>query len=227
MKPLVIIRPEPGCAASLAAARALGLNAHGFPLFIVEPTPWTPPAPDAVDALLLGSVNALRHAGPALRAFTGKPAYVVGQATAQAAREAGIAIVEVGGPGLQSALDLARPEHRRLLRLAGRARTALSPPPHVVIDVREVYNSVAQPMPDALAALLARPAVGLAQSAAAARHFAAQCDARGVARGAIALAAIGPGVADAAGEGWAALASAESPDDTALLALAARMCQDP
>lgn len=79
MIPLIVIRPQPGCDASVAAARARGLDAHGFPLFAVRALDWQPPAPDSFDALLIGSANALRHGGAALAAWRGKPAYAVGR----------------------------------------------------------------------------------------------------------------------------------------------------
>jgi uroporphyrinogen-III synthase len=46
-------------------------------------------------------------------------------------------------------------------------------------------------------------------------------------RGSIALAAISPAAAGAAGEGWAAVEAAEEPTDDALLALAKRLCNNP
>ena len=46
-------------------------------------------------------------------------------------------------------------------------------------------------------------------------------------RGAISIAAISAAAAVAAGEGWAAVAIADKPTDEALLALAARLCNNP
>jgi uroporphyrinogen-III synthase len=46
-------------------------------------------------------------------------------------------------------------------------------------------------------------------------------------RGAIKLAAISPEAADAAGQGWALVEAADSPNDDALLALAERLCNNP
>ena len=222
MKPLVVIRPQPGCDATVAAARALGMEAHGFPLFAVVPVAWEAPARDALDALLLGSANALRHGGEGLARYGGMPAYVVGRTTAQAAQAAGLDVVETGTGGLQSALDRVRPGHRRLLRLSGRERVTLAAPEGVAIAERTVYASQPLPMPPALVALLSGPALVLLHSGEAARHFADLCKDRAH----VALAAIGPRVAQAAGEGWAALGIAATPDDTALLALARRMCQE-
>ena len=69
MKPLYVIRPEPGCAATMRAARAMGLEAHGFPLFEVRPLGWDAPPAASFDALLIGSANALRHGGAAFAAY--------------------------------------------------------------------------------------------------------------------------------------------------------------
>jgi len=90
MLPLIVIRPEPGCTATVSAARAAGLDPHGFPLFAVVARSWQAPPPDQFDALLLGSANALRAAGPGLAALRHLPAYCVGETTAAAAREAGL-----------------------------------------------------------------------------------------------------------------------------------------
>lgn len=226
MKPLVVIRPQPGCDATVDAARSLGLDAQGFPLFEVRPVAWDPPPPDAFDALLLGSANAPRHAGPALARYAGKPAYTVGAVTADAARAAGLDVAASGSGGLKAVLPLLRPEHRRLLRLSGRERMTLTPPRGVSIDERVVYASEPLPMPAALPPLLRRGPVVLLHSAEAAHRFAELCDDHRLPREAIALAALGPRIARAAGRGWAALEVAQAPTDTALLALAREMCQE-
>ena len=226
MTPLIVIRPEPGCAETVAAARAMDLAAQGFPLFAVRPLAWTEPGPASFDALLIGSANALRHGGTGLAAFAGKPAYAVGETTAAAARAAGLEIAATGQGGLQQLLGQLKPGHRRLLRLAGRERAALVTPPGVVIEERVVYASDALPLPAALAAMLGQFAVVLLHSSAAARHFAGQCDAAGIARSTIAIAALAPAIAEAAGDGWAHCASAPDPRDHALLALARQMCQN-
>ena len=225
MLPLVVIRPEPGCAATVAAARAAGLEAYGFPLFAVAPCAWQPPAPESFDALLLGSANALRHGGEALALYCGKPACVVGARTAEAARAAGLEVAAIGSGGLQAVLDALPSGLHRLLRLAGAERVALAPPPGVTMVERIVYEAKARPLPAALAELLRARAVVLLHSGEAARHFSAECERLGVARAALSLATIGPRVAEAAGQGWACIAAATSPDDAALLALAREMCQ--
>jgi uroporphyrinogen-III synthase len=223
--PVVAIRPQPGCDATVAAARARGMDARGFPLFAVKPLAWSPPDPDTVDALLIGSANALRHGGAALARYRGKPAYAVGAASAEAARAAGFDVVAIGEDRLQTMLAALAPEHRRLLRLAGKARVALAAPGGVTITERVLYASEPRPMPSALARRLRAPAVVLLHSGEAARHFAAQCDDNGIARAPLALAAIAPRVAQTAGGGWRAVAAAARPDDAALLALAGELCQ--
>jgi uroporphyrinogen-III synthase len=57
----------------------LGLDAYAFPLFETQPRTWDAPAPDTFDALLLGSANVMRHGGPDLALYAGKPAYCVGK----------------------------------------------------------------------------------------------------------------------------------------------------
>lgn len=225
MKRLLVIRPEPGCTTTVASARALGLEAEGFPLFEMRPLAWEAPEITGFDALLIGSGNAIRHGSPAISAYRALPVHAVGETTAREAREAGFADVRSGVGGLQAMLDSLPPEHKRLLRLAGQERIPLTPPPGVTIEERVVYQSAPLPIPVTLARLLQRPCVVLLHSGEAARHFAAQCDAKGIARGGIAIAALGPRIAAAAGSGWALVQSADAPQDQALLALARVMCQ--
>jgi uroporphyrinogen-III synthase len=223
---LIIVRPQPGCQASVEAAQALGLEAHGFPLFALRPLSWDLPDASAFDALLIGSVNALRHGGAAITALQGKPAYAVGDKTAQACREAGLDLVATGAGGLQQVLAQLAPEHGRLLRLAGARRVPLDPPPGVAIVEQIVYASDPLPMDDELAQKLAVPAVIALHSGEAARHLREQCEARNIELAQLSLAAIGPRVAEAAGPGWRAARAAETPSETALLALAAEMCKE-
>lgn len=225
MIPLIVIRPQPGCAATLTAAQALGIGAQGLPLFAVRPLAWKAPKRGSFDALLIGSANALRHGGDALAGWRGTPAYAVGETTAEAARGAGLDVVATGEGGLQGLLGALRPGHRRLLRLAGRSRVPLNPLPGISITERIVYASEAQPMPAQLAAMLEKPCVVLLHSAEAAHHFARQCDTHAIPRHRIALAALGPRIAAAVGDGWAAVTAAATPRDHALLELAGEMCQ--
>lgn len=226
--PLVIIRPEPGCSASLSTARTMpGLEAHGFPLFEVIARSWEAPAPDRFDALLVGSAMVFRHGGPGLTGLTGLPVYAVGETTAADARSAGFTVAATGAGGLQAMLGQIAPGHRRLLRLAGEERIALTLPDGVSMEERVVYASVPRAMPPELIALLRQPAIVALHSAEAARHLAAECVRYGIRRAPLRLAALGPRIAAAAGDGWGEVASVPFPEDKALLALARQMCQDP
>ena len=224
MIPLVIVRPEPGATATLKAAQALKLGACACPIFAVEAVAWQPVPRERVDALLLGSANALRHGGPGLETLHGLPAYCVGETTAAAAREAGLAVAGVGRGGLQHVLEAIGGAHRRLLRLAGAAHVPLCVPPGTTVETRIVYAAVALPPSSELREALRRPAVVMLHSAEAAAHFATICPDNDRPR--LALATIGPRVASAAGEGWARVRTAAQPSDAALLALAREMCQD-
>lgn len=229
--PLVLVlRPEPGAGATLATARALGLDAESFPLFTIAPTRWDPPDTAEIDALVLGSANALRHGGLALERFRGFPAYVVGEKTAEAAREAGLEVFRIGKGGLQSVLDTLDPAHSRLLRLAGRERVELSLPPGTTMTTCEVYAS--EPLPEnaklraALSGSPRRPCIALLHSGEAATRFEALCRVWSIPTGDVHLAAIGPRVSARLNAGWASVRNASAPNDAALLALAAQMCQE-
>lgn len=225
MIPIVVIRPEPGCSASVAGARELGLEAHGFPLFSVSPVAWEAPADAQFNVLLAGSANVFRHGGGGLARFSSLPVHAVGESTALAAQAAGFAVGATGTGGLQALLDLL-PAGTRVLRLAGAERIALDPPAGVTMTERTVYSSKPVPMPGDLATMLARPALILVHSAEAARHLAAECAAHAIATRLHRLVTIGPRVtAAAAGTDWAEVATAEAPSETAMLAKAAELCQ--
>jgi uroporphyrinogen-III synthase len=225
MIPLVVIRPQPGCDATVRAARALGLEAFGHPLFEVRPLDWKAPDQATFDALLIGSANVLRHGGAGLARFRGLPAYAVGETTGAAVRDAGLDLAGQGEGGLQVLLGSLNPGHRRLLRLTARERVELTPPPGVSITEAVTYASEPCAMEQELAELMAGGAVVLLHSGEAARHFAAECDRLGIARSRIAVAALAPRIAAAAGHGWASVETAAEPRDQALLALADQLCQ--
>ena len=223
MMQLVVIRPEPGCSATLAAAREVGLEAHGFPLFRIISRSWEAPPASKIDALLIGSANALRCAGDDLARYAGRPVYVVGEATASAAEAAGFTVAASGKGGLQDVVGAIT--HKRLLRLTGEEFVKLEIPLGITLIERIVYTSKARPMPAALAEMLVSPAVVMLHSAAAARHFDAECKRLNLDRSQLTLAVIGPRVAEAAAPGWRMIGAAPEPSDHALLALAERLCQ--
>jgi uroporphyrinogen-III synthase len=221
---VVAIRPEPALSATLAEGAAAGLEIAGWQLFEYRPLAWQAPDPATIDGLLVGSASAIRLGGPALAAFLDKPVHAVGDATAAAAREAGFAVATVGEGGLQKLLGRLATRPQRLLRIAGAEHIPLVAPEGIELETRIAYELAALPMPEPMAVVLREGAVVLLHSAAAARHFTAECDRAGLSRSGIALAALGPRIAAAAGAGWAQVRSAEMPREGALLALARDMC---
>jgi len=222
---LITIRPEPGGSATVAAGRELGLTIEAWPLFEIRPLAWDAPPADAIDGLLIGSANAIRQAGPALAAFRDKPVHAVGEATARAVEAAGFAVQTVGPGVLQPLVDGLHPP-LRLLRLTGAEHVPVTPPPGIEIETRVGYESAAMPLSEGAAAHLREGALVLVHSAVAARHFAAECDRVGIARGGIRLAALGPRIAAAAGEGWGEVRSAAEPSEAGVLSLARQMCHE-
>ncbi|QDH34346.1 uroporphyrinogen-III synthase [Porphyrobacter sp. YT40] len=223
---LLALRPEPGLSATLGKTRALGLPITGHALSAIRPVSWQCPEPATIDALLIGSANAILHAGPDLARLAAKPVHAVGEATAEAVRAAGLSVAMTGSGGLQGVLDhIPAPCH--LLRIAGEEHVPLTPPPGVTFETVIAYRSEPQPLDPVAALLAAGEALVLLHSAAMARHFAAECDRLGLDRARIALAALGPRIAAAAGEGWAAIHIAARPDEAALLQLAFDLCAKP
>jgi uroporphyrinogen-III synthase len=230
---LIALRPEPGLAATLAKARALGLPITGHPLSAICPLAWDCSDPASFDGLLIGSANAILHGGPHLARLTAKPVFAVGEATAAAARAAGFTVALTGSGGLQGVLD-AVPPPCHLLRIAGEEHVPLSPPSGVTFAEVIAYRSEALPL-DPVAPLLAsgqgtaRPLV-LLHSAATASHFAAEVGRLNLDRTHITLAALGPRIAAAAGVGeeggWAAIHTAAAPDEATLMQLAFDLCQE-
>jgi len=218
------IRPEPGLQSTLQAARDLNMAVLGRPLFEVVPMAWEVPDPAEFDALLLGSANAVRHGGTALEKLLALPVYAVGEATAAAARDAGFSVAQTGTGGLQTVVDGIKGK-MRFLRLAGFEHVRLDLPDGISTETRTAYDVRALPLSgsDEVSLRASEPLV-IIHSAAAARHFAEECERRGLDKSRIALACIGPRVAKAAGSGWRDCQSAPQPDDTSVLALARDMC---
>lgn len=223
-RPVLILRPEPGNAATVVAVRALGLVPIGAPLFTMAPVPWEVPAPLDYDGLLAGSANLFRLGGPGLDALHGLPVHAVGETTAAAAREAGFTVAQVAGGGLQPLVSALPPG--RYLRLAGEAHVALDLPDGVHVDTRVVYAANALPLADAAVDALISGAVVLLHSGEAARHFTAEIDRLGITRTGIVLACLAPRIAAEAGASWQALGIAGERTDQALLALAGQMCEN-
>lgn len=215
---LAVLRPEPGHAATLARARGAGFETVSLPLFAVQPLAWEAPRAVDFDALILTSANAVRFAGSGLAGLTGLPVLAVGPHTATAARDAGFDVMATGGgDGAEIAALAVAHGVTRALHLTGRDRTLSAGGP--IARVIAVYESAAIAIdPARLSDLVG--SIALVHSARAGRRLAELIDTAGIDRAAIAIAAFSPAIAVAAGNGWAAIASAATPDDAALFAAA-------
>lgn len=214
--PVLVLRPAPGNAATLARLDAAGLVGEALPLFGIEPLAWSPPDPAQIDALLLTSANAVRHGGDELRRITSLPAWCVGKATAAAARDAGLSVAREGDGGVAALLADVPPA--RLLWLSGERVAEGAGEEDISIDRRIVYRAV----PLAIApAALARDAIALVHSAAAGERLAALVPDRTR----LHIIAISAAAATACGSGWGSVTAAMMPDDTAMVALARELCQ--
>lgn len=211
----LVLRPEPGAAATVARLEAAGLAAMAMPLFATRAIAWAPPDPADFDALLITSANAIRFAGAGLARLAHLPVVAVGAASAAAAQAAGLVICHTGTGDAASAVAGAAP--MRLLHLAGRDRVAVPG-----VTAVTVYAAEALPPPAGLATA-AQGAVALLHSARAARRLAALIEMPATTR----IAAISAAVAAAAGRGWEAVAVAARPDDAALVAAATTLAIDP
>ena len=226
MRRLFVFRPEPGLSVTLETAAAQGLDALGCALFEVEPVRWIVPPREDFDALLVGSSNVFRHAGPGLAKLEGLPVYAVGEATAEGAREKGFIVTKTGRGGLQNLLDSLAGRDLRFLRLAGENRVELSPPDGIAITACDVYRT--RPLeitPECSKAMREDGGVALLHSGEAARRLVGECERLGIDRNAITVAALGPRIAQLAGDGWQAVHTASQPRDAELLALAQALCQ--
>jgi uroporphyrinogen-III synthase len=222
MRRVVVLRPEPGASETVQRARDLGLNAVAMPLFEIEPVAWEAPDPAAFDGLLLTSANAVRFGGAGMERLTVLPTHAIGEATAAAAREAGFTVAAVGTGDVDDLLS-GLPAHVKLLHLSGEHRR-LPAGQHAVAPV-VVYRSKVLPLPDDPAVL--RGAVALVHSPRAGRRLREIVDLAALNPAEVVVAAISAAAAKAAGSGWRAIEAAEGPTDSALLALAALLCNKP
>lgn len=214
MTRVLVLRPEPGASETVERARLLGLEAIAIPLFEIEPLPWETPDAAGFDGLLLTSANAVRGAGNQLQSLRGLRAYAVGEATAEAAREAGFDIAATGDSGVDRLLDSIDP-NLKLLHLSGQERRDPENARQTITPLI-VYRAVPieAELPDSGVALIHSPRAGrrLAELA--------------INRGNIAIASISAAAAEAVGDGWLEVEAAEQPNDNALLALAERLCNN-
>ena len=217
MRPLLVLRPEPGASATVDRARRRGLDAVAAPLFEIEPMAWRAPEAGSFDGLLLTSANALRHGGEQLQPLRGLPVYAVGEATAEVARQRGFDITATGDDGIDRLLGLIDGQ-LKLLHLCSEDRREPAETQQNITSI-VVYRAKSIESPDLHDVA---GSVALIHSPRAGRRFAELVEDRS----SVAIAAISAAAAAAAGRGWHAVEAAQSPDDDTLLALAERLCNN-
>lgn len=227
---ILVTRQEPDASATVARLATLGWEGIAAPLLAIEAVPARLPPAGAVQAVILGSINAVRHLPKRFRA---RPLLAVGDATAEAARAAGFAHVEsaAGDARDLAALASARLDPAGPPLLLATARGAGAP---LAADLRArgfrvlrrvTYRARPLPvLPEAAAAALAegRVAEVLFFSASAARVFGRVARARRLTHtlggvGAVTISLAASEIATSLGFG--AVRTAARPDQESLLAL--------
>lgn len=218
MRRLLVLRPEPGAGATVERARQQGLDVISVPMFEIEPISWRAPDAGGFDGLLLTSANAVRAVGERSEELRGLRVYAVGAATAAAAREAGFEVIAVGTGDVEQLLGSIDPD-LRLLHLCGEDRRAPLQTRQAIHSL-VVYRSkpIDGPDPSGVAGSIA-----LIHSPRAGQRFAELVSERK----SVAICAISPAAGEAVGDGWELIDIADQPTDEALLALAARLCNNP
>ena len=222
MRPVIILRPEPGASETAARARKLGLQPRLCPLFEARPVSWDAPLPERFDALLMTSAQAARLGGSQLVRYRALPAYAVGSATAQAMAEHGFANVISGDQdGSAIAARIAADGHRRVLHLGG---TTLAPIEAGQLSMERVavYTIGARPQTQ-LDPQLEPGAILLVHSPRAGAKLAEMIAPER--RRDLHVIAISPATLSACGPGWASGEAPDRPDDERMLALATRLCE--
>lgn len=214
---VLVLRPEPGNAETCARAQAAGLTPIALPLFALTPRAWVTPDPRDHDALILTSANTVRLAGPQLAALALLPAYAVGEATAQAAHEAGLKVARTGMQDAAALIEAAAHAGVARALYLGAAETAVAPG-GIIAAARTVYASMPSSVSPAQLAKAAADAIALLHSPRAAARFAALFGESGAQRDTVTVAALSPAVARAVGVGWARIKVAKAPTDAALIA---------
>lgn len=116
---VLITRPEPMASETASRVAALGFTPVIAPMLEIRPVAFTLPPPKTIQAVLVTSAVAI---DPIPHAYHGKPLLAVGDATADAARQAGFTTVHSAGADAQTmaveAAKLFTPEKGPLLLAA-------------------------------------------------------------------------------------------------------------
>lgn len=221
MKPLLVLRPQPGADETAKRAAAQGLAPLVIPMFEVRAMPWSTDPTTPYDAVFITSSNGLKFIDKNLIFLKNLPILCVGEATAEAARRAGLSDVTAGTDGAAALADLAAASgYHHLLWLAGEPHAPVSHP-DLIFDVKIVYETIELDIDVQVQEVTQQPLIALAHSPRAARRFAGLV----AERRHIDLVAISEKAAIAAGPGWASVDWPDAPSDPAMLEIAAPLCR--
>jgi uroporphyrinogen-III synthase len=215
---VLIIRPQPGADATARRFKGAGYAPVLMPLFAIEHLPPPSVSVGGYDAIMLTSGNAARAATGFLESARDTPIYAVGSATASALAHLSFPVVATGSNGVEALVGVAAADgHKKLLWLAGEDHSAVPQIAGMHIDIAIVYRSAVLETPAQFAAQVAVCDAVILHSSRAAAHFAGLCDAGCLSRSKITLATFSKAIAASAGEGWAQIFVAPSPNDAALM----------
>ncbi len=221
MKPLLVLRPQPGADETAERSVAQGLAPLVIPMFEVRAVPWSMDPTTSYDAVFITSSNGLKFIDKNLNFLRDLPILCVGEATAETARRAGLSAVTTGIDGAAALADLAAAlGYKHLLWLAGEPHTPVNHP-DLIFDVKIVYGTAELAIDTRVQEVTQQPLVALVHSPRAARRFAGLVAERGF----IDLVAISEKAAIAAGPGWASVHWPDAPSDSAMLEIAAPLCR--
>lgn len=238
MQKLILnIRPAIDSAYDMTSLRRRGVAGTAMPVFEIKPVPVQLPDPTNMSALIFTSRHAITaFADQAhMQDWSQKPVFVVGLATAAAARGAGFLDVVTGTGG---GAGLVPEIHRHLPRLGAADKSFLWPAGidksfdmaaaltanNLSVETRDIYKAEAVPPAPEQIAMIAQAMIAgiIVMSARSARLLCDIFDAHELnrQRTAITLIAGSQLIADAAGSGWQEIHVAAKPRRSRLLAIA-------
>ena len=224
MLPVLILRPADSARQTLKRAKKLGLDCVADPLFSIQSKPWIAPPKTDFDAVMYTSANAVHYSQEKLNDYRDLPVVCVGRATAKSAREAGFRVAITGDGGADDLIGLLPGnKYTRILRLTGKHHIKIARNDRQ-ITIRQVYESVAQPLGRNAQGIITSENVTLLHSARAATILRSEMDRLGLERTHTHIAALSENIATAAGTGWKSVQAASVPTDDALLSLASALC---
>lgn len=218
MTKVAILRPDPGASSTETLLTRANLEPIKVPLFEIKPLAWKAPDPEGFDGILVTSSNALRFAGEELEKLKSLPIYAVGPVTAQFAKGIGFKVAKVGNAGITQFLKQI-PHDLNLIHLVAEDRLEYRLVWQKVEPIT-IYESGKVEKVDAQAL---NGNVVMVHSPRAGKRLAEIADDKG----SISVVAISKQAADACGNGWKAVVHSENPDDRQMVALAAKLCDNP